>query len=390
MYIAIIGGGPAGQAAALNLMESGDNTVVIFRRGDHDRLKTPILTMQDSHGKEVTSSPIPTIYYTTDDPLGHELPQADVILLCTPVHAYGAVLKLIEPFISRNKPVHVGTIYGQGFFNMVCKRENGIFSKLPNVETFSMAFIPWIVKCPTSHSVRVASEEHFNLIYTTTKDVSLVRDILEQLTFNNKLKPVLKFTKTELETTLAADNWLLHTPRLWDLLNNTNQNQPVVPTFYGDYTDRGIDCLEKITHEYENLRSALKFHCESVGTSLPDLLSFKEMEELPDSTGHSEPFIGYREYFADNTTPNHKAPHILKQDGWVVNMHHRMFPDDVLNGLQIIIALCKLLHVDCINIVTLNDSLMDSMRDVPAYSNLDLYTIIDWSKVSLDDYLMGL
>lgn len=46
------------------------------------------------------------------------IPQADIIVLCMPVHQYRDALNRLAPYVSRKKKdVFVGTVYGQAGFN---------------------------------------------------------------------------------------------------------------------------------------------------------------------------------------------------------------------------------------------------------------------------------
>lgn len=74
------------------------------------------------------------------------IPDADVIVLCMPVHQYRDALARLAPYINRTKKeVFVGTVYGQAGFNwMVHEIERNY--RLENVIAFAAGLIPWICR----------------------------------------------------------------------------------------------------------------------------------------------------------------------------------------------------------------------------------------------------
>ena len=81
------------------------------------------------------------------------IPEADVIVLCMPVHQYREALNRLAPYINRTKKeVFVGTVYGQaGFHWMVHEIESNY--RLENVCAFAIGLIPWICRTVTYGSL---------------------------------------------------------------------------------------------------------------------------------------------------------------------------------------------------------------------------------------------
>ena len=74
------------------------------------------------------------------------IPQADIIVLCMPVHQYRNALKLVAPYIDRKKEnVFVGTVYGQAGFNWMVHEVEKNYD-LQNICTFACGLIPWICR----------------------------------------------------------------------------------------------------------------------------------------------------------------------------------------------------------------------------------------------------
>ena len=395
--VAVIGGGPAGIAASLNL-QAANFDVTLFTRSEDPRLGVEgslqtKCTMVDRQGREISSGLITTVEYDPEDPKESFslLGCVDFVLLATPVYAYVRLASLIKPHITANKPLYVGTIYGQGFFSSVVKGEGGVFSDIPSVDTFSISYIPWIVKLTDNCTVKVSSVEHFNLIYTTSGHKDEVYYFISQLNALHGQDPVLAVTETEVEVSLTSDNWFLHTPRLHDLLElqkDLTRKPTLMPTFYGEYSPEAISLLHLVEKEFECMKTRLRSYYLERGVELNHLRTFQEMEELPDGYGVSEPFEGYLPYFVSNTTDGFRMSHNkLPEKGWEVDLTHRMFPDDVVNGLAVIRRLCSFFGTPHPTINHLYESLLGEMKAHPMYINIDDFSLTDWGKVSVIDLL---
>ena len=86
-----------------------------------------------------------TINMISSDPV-EVIPEADVIVLCMPVHQYRDALKHLAPCINRTKKeVFVGTVYGQAGFNWMMHEVERMY-RLENVCAFAIGLIPWICR----------------------------------------------------------------------------------------------------------------------------------------------------------------------------------------------------------------------------------------------------
>jgi hypothetical protein len=165
----------------------------------------------------------------------------------------------------------------------------------------------------------------------------------------------------------------------------------LIPQFYGDYSNADFRILYNINREFENMKKALsKYVKESHGVEIKHLYTFAELEEMPDIQGNTSPFLGFENYFATDTTKGFCMRHTINSEGnWELDMSHRMFPDDVMNGLAIIHALCTKLNVKCMYLAQLYLSLLTSMRDSGLYPDLESQRLLDWDNMDLDSFLMG-
>src|SRR6056300_1614912 len=101
--------------------------------------------MTDGDSGLVTSTHCGTLSKKSSDP-AEVIPEADIIVLCMPVHQYRPALIRLAPYVSRDKPVFIGTIYGQGGFNWIVHSDVEKKYGLNNITTFATGSIPWICR----------------------------------------------------------------------------------------------------------------------------------------------------------------------------------------------------------------------------------------------------
>ena len=93
-------------------------------------------TLKSYHGK---------IQKKSSDP-ADVIPDADIIVLCMPVHQYRDALFRLAPYIDKSKKeVFVGTIFGQAGFNWMVHEMEKEFG-LSNTVAFAVGLIPWICR----------------------------------------------------------------------------------------------------------------------------------------------------------------------------------------------------------------------------------------------------
>ena len=73
--------------------------------------------------------------------------EADIIIICSPGHTKGEILKQIRPFIKKGSLV--GSIFGQGGFDMVAMAALGTDICEKQLTIFSLQYVPFICKAVT-------------------------------------------------------------------------------------------------------------------------------------------------------------------------------------------------------------------------------------------------
>ena len=103
----IVGGGNSAHVLIPFLSEAGHHVHLLTRRPNdwHDVVYCEIT---DGVTEQVMHTHVGSIKKKSSDP-ADVIPDADIIILCMPVHTYRPSLDRLAPYINRNKEVFVGT-----------------------------------------------------------------------------------------------------------------------------------------------------------------------------------------------------------------------------------------------------------------------------------------
>lgn len=122
----IVGGGNSAHVLIPFLFEAGHNVNILTRRPNAWREMVTCEVTDGSTG-EVMEIHSGRLQKASDKP-EDVVPDADVIIMCMPVHQYRPALDRLAPFLNQSKDVFVGTIFGQAGFNWMVhdmQREHG-------------------------------------------------------------------------------------------------------------------------------------------------------------------------------------------------------------------------------------------------------------------------
>jgi prephenate dehydrogenase len=104
----IVGGGNSAHILIPFLSEAGHRVNILTRRPD-DWQTTVYCQITDGMTGEITHTHAGCLDKKSTDP-AEVIPDADIIILCMPVHQYRPALDRLAPFINRKKEVFVGTV----------------------------------------------------------------------------------------------------------------------------------------------------------------------------------------------------------------------------------------------------------------------------------------
>lgn len=333
MKVLIIGGGNSAHVLIPLLSSSGHDVSLLT--SNPDQWNKHIRAEYHNHNKECINAWEGELSKISADPAA-VTPDAEVILLCLPVHANRIMLHKIAPFIDRSKTIFLGTIYGQAGFNWMARE---IISKfcLNNIVYFSFGLIPWITRtasygklgitygCKTVNIAAISEPDKFDWL-----NRNLLADLCENKFGVGKVKRAENF----LSLTLSVDNQIIHPTRCYALFlqfagiwNSLNE----VPYFYRDYDTLSAEYLQKLDADFSAVRECLKKIFPDVDFKY--MLDYFSLEHLSYSSNSKDIISSFTE---SKTLGAIKTPVVETENGhWSIDYSHRFFKDDYTYGICI-------------------------------------------------------
>ena len=261
------------------------------------------------------------------------IPDADYIVLCMPVHQYRVCLKEIAQYISRNKTVCIGTVYGQAGFNWMVDEIKRQY-ELENIVTFAFGLLPWICRIIEYGHIGVTyggKAVNYAACFPKTYFNQLNEELFENIGYKWFGKGHTEQSDNFLSLTLSVDNQIIHTSRcygLYKVYGSTWKRKEDVPMFYKDYDDVSAKLLVDLDADYSKIRDKIKslFPQKSFKHML-DYLSLERFSYQSQNTDVKESFV------TSQTLVSIVTPVIQNSEGlWEVDRNHRFFLDDVYYG----------------------------------------------------------
>lgn len=339
----IVGGGNSAHVAIPFLSQAGHKVNILTRRpSEWAEIVTCELTSMDN---KVTKTIQGTLNNRSDDP-ENVIPQADVIILCMPVHSYRDALDRIATYVNRSKKeVFIGTIYGQAGFNWMvheieCKYE------LNNIVCFALGLIPWI--CRTlKYGSRVANfgGKEINICACSPREKFKK---LNDLVLKDLCKPLGhgKFVQacSFLSLTLSVDNQIIHPSRcygLWKRFEGKWASMEQVPLFYADFDECSVQILRDVDSDMQLIRDAVRRHFPDRAFSY--MLPYLDLERLSHKSNTPDILTSFKK---SKQLGLIKTPTVEGQDGVrVLDLDCRFFTDDIPHGLLIAKWIAEKLNV---------------------------------------------
>lgn len=292
------------------------------------------------------------------------IPFADVIILCMPVSSYKIALLRIASEIDKDKPVIIGTVYGQGGFNWMVEEIKKKHS-LHNLGYFSCGLVPWICRIKEYGKIGITYGPKIENVIAVSN-----REIYKQLDtgFLNFLSldffKVGRFNLAEnfISLTFSVDNQIIHTSRLYSLCKKNNggkwKNKNDVPYFYRDFDDFSAEQLLMLDNDYENIRVAIKKKFPSKDfTYMMNYLDLEHFSYASKSKSIVDSFVNSRTLRAITT------PVVFNGDHYAVDREHRFFKDDIYFGLCIAKWFAQEMGIDTPQIDNLFHWAQDYLKD---------------------------
>ncbi|KAL7551267.1 hypothetical protein ACHAWF_014461 [Thalassiosira exigua] len=372
--VTVVGGGNSAHVLIPFLSASGHKVNLMTRRPEAWRKEVTCELQRPSKKKEMVcygnvNHPSAEVLQTvkgspsriSSDPK-EVIPEADVIVLCMPVHQYRDALNRLAPYINRRKKeVFVGTVYGQAGFNwMVHEVERNY--RLENVCPFAAGLIPWICRTMEygkfaanygTKAVNVAASsenhimsqcfwQHTNVLPCTTSLLSSPYnkfDRLKEIFFDDITvrwhdgKGEFQQACSFLSLTLSVDNQIVHPGRcygLWKRYGGKWATEDDIPFFYKDFDDVSAECMQLLDADYTKVRDAVRQKFPE--RDFKFMLDYLNLER----TSHNSENVNTKDSLKNSEQlALIKTPTVKKDDGFYLNTDCRFFTDDIPYGLLI-------------------------------------------------------
>lgn len=310
--ICIVGGGNLSHVCIGVLSSHADiNINLLTRRPDkwnqNIRVNSPDGKVYHGHVNKISSDPLAVV------------PDADIILLCTPAFCTEEMIVKIQPYIS--KDTVIGAIVANTGFFFFCHKHLPADSKLFGFQR--VPYVSRIVEYGQEANLLGYRAELFMAIENIT-DRDKFKSLLESL-FEEKISIVDSFY----EVTLSNSNPILHTGRLYTMWKDWDgEIFDRCPLFYKEWTDEASEIEIKMDEEYFRLLNALGINVNNVETLL----------EHYESTTPQEMTQKIRSIESLSTI---LSPMKKIEGGWIPDFESRYFTEDFPFGLKFIVDLEK-------------------------------------------------
>lgn len=347
--VTVVGGGNSAHVLIPFLSASGHKVNLMSRRPQAWSKVITCELQRPSKKKEMTtygnvSHPSAEVIQTvkgscekiSSDP-ADVIPDADVIVLCMPVHQYRDALNRLAPYINRSKKeVFVGTVYGQAGFNwMVHEVERNY--RLENVVTFAIGLIPWI--CRTMKYGELGANYGTKVVNVAAVTPRNKFEHLKEIFFDDitvRWHGMGEFYQacSFLSLTLSVDNQIVHPGRcygLWKRYGGKWATEDDIPFFYKDFDDVSAECMMRLDADYSNVRDAVR-------KAFPErkfnfMLDYLTLERVTHNSKHAniKDSLKNSQQLALIKTPTVK----LNDGTYGLNTEMRFFTDDIAYGVLI-------------------------------------------------------
>lgn len=273
-----------------------------------------------------------TLKKASSDP-AELFPIADYVVFCMPVHQYRIALHRIAPFLNREKPVVIGTIYGQGNFKWMVDEIRKEF-QFDNLVAFSFGLIPWISRsveyghrgltygCMTENYAAVDPALYFDQIN---------QEFFDQICYRWFGKGKVDLSENFISLALSVDNQIIHTARCCGLhkkYGRTWNRKEDVPLFYRTFDEISANLMEGLDKEYSKIRETIKFmYPEHNFKHMVDYLTLEYFSHKYWSLDVMDSIL------SSQTLHSIKTPVVQNEKGsWEIDKNHRFFLDDIYYG----------------------------------------------------------
>jgi len=333
--LTIIGAGNCGHVCAALASGNGVKSVNLITSEPHIFSKHPVAVLPDGSRRTgvldcITSNPADVV------------PQSDIILWTGPVHPTISVFKSIAPHL---KPgAVVGTIFAQGLVHLAALR---LFKHLGIVRFFALRNVPWICRVETKGSLsNVLGPKKLVEVAMMNLSEEWLQTVLEPIFYAPDC-PRLTALPDFCPVVFNPANQIIH-PAAYSGVFRDYQGKPMAELparwLYRDMDAESSEVLSRLDAELQRIKDVFyeKTGMEGCKAVVPlhERLKQQYGSQIKDSrtVGTS---VASNEAYSQAQVPFKKVSGGVEPDPG-----HRVFKDDIPNGLCVLISIAKRLGVE--------------------------------------------
>ncbi len=342
--IVIVGGGNSAHVL-IPLLSKTEFDISVLTSRPNDWSHTIALEYQNTDG-EVLEVFKGEIEKATNNPQDC-IPSADYIILCMPVHKYREALHRIAPHINMDKQVVIGTVYGQGGFNLMMEEIQHEYN-LSNIIYFAFGLIPWVCRTKEYGHTGITygvKARNAAAVYPREYFAQINKEFFSPICYAWFKTGAVEQLDNFLSITLSVDNQIIHPTRCFAICQEYGgkwERVEDVPLFYKDYDAFSAQCLAELDDDYTKVRDRIKQLYP--GKDFHYMLDYLNLEHYTYNSLSSDivdSFVNSPTLQAIHT------PVIQDNEGHVeIDKNGRFFMDDIYYGIAIVKWMAELLLID--------------------------------------------
>jgi hypothetical protein len=264
-----------------------------------------------------------------------------VFIISSPVSAQEEILRSIQPFVEKGSII--GSVFGQGGFDLIATHVFGDDIKNKNLAIFSLFNIPSTCKVivPGKEVVMIGPKK-----YLSVAVIPRIRDQEVQHICVDLWRVPVNILPTFFNMLMTPGNQIIHTGRLLGLFNNKAATPlKEIPFFYTDLNQLSADNMEKLSDEIQAIKKAILKRYPNLNLDavepLQDRIIRQYGDQVKDKTNMYTTFTtntGYRVM----TVPMNKTD----KNDYVLNTQARTFVEDIPFGLVVLKDLAEMAGVE--------------------------------------------
>ncbi|MBG5927032.1 NAD/NADP octopine/nopaline dehydrogenase family protein [Providencia rettgeri] len=343
LNVVICGGGQTGHLA-----------VALFSQ--YLNIKTSLLTQNATTvERHQQQNNILSVHYNNGEIINHSvglitnspqlvIPEADIVILTVPSHHQASWLRFISAYLSSSKTVFIGAIPGINGFDWLAEQ---FFKNNPNIVIWGMKDVPHIAwGLEPGTKVCFGGEKSALFIAFHRRENESNKKQLHKLLSRLYSAPI-SILDNYLEITLTPANPIMHSSVIYGLIGPYAQ-------WHNDYFESPIcwwnDCTELSAYYLqrcdEERLSICRHLIDNLGIPLVTVKSLiDELREVyPKQISNTKTLwsiLRTNEAYHGIQLPLIKH----KQSGWSFNKQHRVFQEDIVYGLSLLVHLGEHLNI---------------------------------------------